>query len=133
MDMGADLPDGLENSHRCWLEAVEQGDLDAYVDLVVEDVVWIAPGPVALEGRMAFRDWLAPFLEQHIYAMSVSDPDIRVAGRWAVEKGMFHSHISPRTGGDAMEHTGRFLTLWRHGADGKWRIDRYIDDTPEFE
>lgn len=48
MGMGADLPDGLENGHRCWLEAVEQADLDGY--LVVEDVVWIRPGQEAISG-----------------------------------------------------------------------------------
>lgn len=131
MGMGGDLPDGLENSHRRWLEAVEQADLDGYVDLVVEDVVWIRPGQEALQGRMAFRRWLEPFFEQYTYAMSVRDLDIRVAGRWAVEKSAFHSRMTPRAGGDAMEHTGRFIALWRHELDGTWRIDRYIDDTPE--
>lgn len=62
--------------------------------------------------------------------MSVSDLEFRVAGRWAVEKGAFHSRMTPRAGG-AMEHTGRFIALWRHELDGAWRIDRYIDDTPE--
>ena len=130
MHMGADLPDGLKNSHRRWLDAVEQADLGGYVDLVVEDVVWIRPGEEGLQGRAAFRHWLEPFFEQYTYAMSVSDLDIRVAGRWAVEKGAFHSHITPRAGGEAIEHTGRFIILWRHELDGTWRIDRYIDDTP---
>lgn len=132
MDMGADLPDGLKSSHRCWLEAVEQADLDGYVDLVVEDVVWIRPGQEALQGRVAFRRWVGPFFEQYTYGMSVRDADIRVAGRWAVEKGTFHSRVTPRAGGDTMEHTGRFIALWKHAVDGKWRIDRYIDDTPEI-
>lgn len=51
MNMGADLPDGLQNSPSCWLEAVEQADLDGYVDLVTDDVVWIPPGQEALQGR----------------------------------------------------------------------------------
>lgn len=131
MGMGANLPEGLEHSHRRWLEVVNQSDLDGYVDLVADDVVWIPPGQEALQGRAAFRRWLDPFLSQFSYAMSVENVDIRVAGEWAVEKATFHSHLTPRAGGEAMHHTGRFIVLWRYDADGKWRIDRYIDDMPE--
>lgn len=124
-----DLPDGLAGSHRAWIDAVSGTDLDAYAEVVCEDLVWWPPGQDPVEGRAAFRDWLAPFFERFAYEFSVEDPVFRVAEGRAVEKAGFRSRMTPRAGGDAMVHAGRFIALWRRDEDGRWRIERYVDDT----
>lgn len=133
MTVPENLPPGLARSHRSWIEAVNRGDLSAYADLVCEDVVWVPPGQAALEGRAAFRDWLAPFFERYAYEFSVGEPEFRAAGNRVVAKGRFRSRMTPRSGGETMEHGGRFLALWRRDDDGAWRIERYVDDTPTKE
>lgn len=122
-------PEGLRDSHQRWLKAVEHADLDGYVDLVVEDVVWIPPSGDAVQGRAAFRSWLEPFFEAYAYAMTIREADVRVAGEWAIENGVFSNRMTPRAGGEAMEHAGRFVALWHHEIDGRWRIDRYLDNS----
>lgn len=124
-----ECPPELAGSHRAWMDAVNDTDLDAYAEMVSEDVVWLPPGQEALEGRDAFRRWLAPFFEQYGYEFTIGDAAIRVAGRWAVEKARFRSVMTPSTGGDHMEHVGRCIVLWREDEDGSWRIDRYVDDS----
>lgn len=123
------LPEGLVESHRAWIRAVNDTDLDGYADLVCEDVMWLPPGGDPVEGRAAFRRWLAPFFEAYDYDFTIDDAAISVTGGYAVEKGRFRSVMTPRSGGGATEHGGRFIALWREDADGRWRIDRYVDDT----
>lgn len=125
------LPGRLVESRQAWIEAVNRTDLDAYADVVCEDVVWIPPGQDAVQGRVAFRDWLAPFFEAYGYAFDVEDSDVNMAGDWAVETGEFRSRMTSRESGETMEHAGRFVLLWRREDDGRWRIERYVDVTPE--
>lgn len=127
------LPDGLIQRQRSWIQAVNQTDLVAYADLVSEDVVWLPPGQTSIEGRKAFETWLAPFLERYSYEFSIDEPSFRMADDWALEKGGFRSLMTSRSGGEAMEHRGRFIVLWRRDDDAQWRIDRYVDDTPAEE
>lgn len=125
------LPDRLAGSRQAWIEAVNRTDLDAYADVVCDDVVWIPPGQQAVQGRAAFRDWLAPFFEAYAYTFDVDDAEVRMAGAWAVETGVFRSRMTSRATGETLEHTGSFLILWRREDDGRWRIERYVDVTPE--
>lgn len=131
--MTTTLPPDLTRSHRAWVEAVNGTDLEAYADVVCRDLVWLPPGQDAIEGRAAFRRWLAPFFEQYDYEFSVTGTAFRVAGTWAVEKGRFRSVMTSVDGGATMEHSGRFLALWRRDDDGVWRIERYVDDSPTAE
>lgn len=125
------LPGGLVESHRAWIRAVGATDVDAYADVVCEDVVWLPPGGDPVEGRAAFRRWLAPFFEAYDYDFTIDDAAISVTGGYAVEKARFRSAMTSRSGGETMEHEGRFIVLWRRDDDGRWRIDRYVDDTGE--
>lgn len=130
MNMSGGLPSGLTQSHRSWIQAVNQTDLDAYAGLVCEDVVWLPPGQAAFQGRTEFRSWLEPFFEQYAYEFTIDEPNFRMAGDWAVEKGSFRSLMTQRSSAKAMEHSGRFIILWRKDDDSVWRIERYVDDTP---
>ena len=124
-----DLPEELERARLSWLRAVNRSDLDAYADLVCPDVVWLPPGEASVEGRASFRAWLEPFFERFEYRFALEVASCRVSGDWAVEKGSFRTEMTPLSGGDRMEHRGRYIVLWRKGDDSVWRIDRYVDDT----
>ena len=124
-----EFPPELARSHRAWTDAVNDTDLDAYAEMVCEDVVWLPPGQEALRGRDAFRRWLKPFFEQYDYEFAIDDSAIRMAGRWAFEKARFRSVMTPSAEGDEMEHVGRFIVLWREDEDGTWRLERYVDDS----
>lgn len=100
------LPDRLVESRQAWIEAVNRTDLDAYADVVCDDVVWIPPGQQAVQGRTAFRDWLAPYFEAYAYAFDVDDAEVRVAGAWAVETGEFRSRMTSRATGETLEDRG---------------------------
>jgi uncharacterized protein (TIGR02246 family) len=120
----------LLDRRRAWSDAVNARDIDAYADIVAEDVVWIPPSGDAIVGRAAFRRWLEPFFGAFEYDYGASNPRYVDAGDWIVERSDFESRITPVAGGSTMSHPGSYLVIWRRDADGLWRIDRYVDDGP---
>ena len=59
----------------------------------------------------------------------MSDPDVRLAGAWAIERARFTAILTPRDGGESTTHHGGYIVTWRRGLDERWAIDRYIDDS----
>ena len=123
------IPESLLQRHQKWIDVVNAGDVDEYANLLVEDAVWIPPGQDPIIGRRAFREWVAPFLEEFSYEFAITDERIRVAGDWAIEKARFTSEMIPYRGGKPMKHMGTFTVLWNRGSDEIWYIERYIDDS----
>jgi uncharacterized protein (TIGR02246 family) len=109
-----------------WIAALESGDVDEYADLVTPDVVWLPPHGDGLIGREAFREWVSPFLAEYAYEFSVDGIRVREAEGWVAEIGGFHSRMTPRAGGPAAAHSGRYFLLWRREGDA-WCIERYVD------
>jgi len=118
----------IEERREDWKAAVNACDIDAYADLVVDDLVWLPPAGRPIEGRERFRAWLMPFFEAYDYDFSVEPIEVRVFDGWCAEAGRFRSVMSPKGGGDPQEHGGNYALIWRQDTDdGEWRIERYVD------
>ncbi|MDX1643561.1 MAG: SgcJ/EcaC family oxidoreductase [Thermoanaerobaculia bacterium] len=119
----------LRRMRRQWVHVVNAGDVDRYTKMLTRDAVWIPPGRPALEGRKAIRAWLEPLFAQYRYKFQLKGSRVQVAGDWAVERGMFDTELERKAGGDPQQHTGTYIVLWRQSESGRWRIERYIDDS----
>ena len=119
--------DKVKERHRHWIEAVNSRNLDAYAELVAEDVVWIPPVGPAIAGRQEFREWLRPFFVAYHYEYAPSNSRFLDAGDWVVESADFETQMTPVGGGPARSHEGAYLVIWRRDSDGAWRIERYVD------
>jgi len=123
----SDARQAIEKHRRAWVAAVNARDIDAYLDVLAPDVVWLPPGQSAVEGHDSFRDWVKPFFESYEYRFSIHDPVVTVAGLFAVERGRFETKMTSTKSGDTMSHAGTYVVLWRHEPDDCWVIERYID------
>lgn len=121
--------DKVKERHRHWSEAVNSRDLEAYAELVADDVVWIPPVGAAIVGRQEFREWLRPFFGSYRYEYASSNSRFLDAGDWVVESADFETQMTPVAGGPAMSHEGAYLVIWRRDSDGAWRIERYVDQS----
>lgn len=120
----------VSQRHEQWRAAVNDRDVEAYAELVADDVVWIPPAGDAIVGRQAFREWLEPFFEAYEYEYSAFNSRFLTAGVWVAERSDFESRMTPVAGGSSMFHTGVYVVIWRRDSDGIYRIDRYVDESP---
>jgi uncharacterized protein (TIGR02246 family) len=120
----------LERCREAWIAAVCAADVEAYAEMVTNDVVWLAPGSDPVIGREAFRNWVTPFMSEFEYDFRLKDARARVCGGWAVEHGTFHSVMTTRdASGKRFEHSGPYMLFWRRDDNEMWRIERYADTT----
>ena len=116
----------LKQRHQAWLEAVNSGDLEGWGAVVTEDIVWIPPGQTVIEGREALAEWLRPFIEAYEYRFATTSQAVRMVGERALERSDYLSRVKPRSGGEELEHGGRYVALWRQ-EEGRWYMERYVD------
>jgi len=124
-----DDANAIKRRRQQWVAAVNAGDVNRYLDLLAEDVVWLPPGQPAVSGRDAFAAWVDPFFQRYHYEFVLKAPKVTVAGDWAVERGAFETTMTSKADGQSDSHEGTYLVLWRRAAGDVWRIERYIDET----
>ena len=116
----------IELRRQQWIDVTTAGDAAGCVELLTEDGVWFPPGMAALRGREPIRDWMAPFFELYEYEFTVLNSQLRLAGDWALDRGMFTSILTSRFDGRQTSHSGEYLISWRRESDGQCYIERYI-------
>ena len=116
----------IDHRRQRWVELTTDGDAAGCVELLTEDAVWFPPGMAALSGRGQIRDWMASFFELYEYDFSILNPQLRLAGDWAFERGIFKSVHTSQYDGRKTGHSGEYLISWRRESDGEWYIERYL-------
>lgn len=123
------IPESLRKQHEKWVKVVNDGNIDAYANLLTKDAIWIPPGQQPIIGREAFRQWLSPFFEKFSYEFSITEEQFIITGNWTYERAKFSSKMTPNSSGKPMTHSGTFAVFWHQNKDKNWYIERYIDDT----
>jgi uncharacterized protein (TIGR02246 family) len=102
-----------------FLRASGEGDVDAVLDLLTDDVVFLTPGnePFGKEtfGEAARQQLGAMEAVSHIQEVEVGDD-------WAWMRSHLTVTMTP-PGGEPIHRTGATLTILRK-TDGRWRIAR---------
>lgn len=111
------VPESLEKQHQKWIDVVNNGNIDAYANIIAKDAVWIPLGQQPIIGRKAFKQWLVPFFGKFSYAFLISEQQFIVSGDWAFERAKFTSKMTPDSGGEPMTHSGTFTVLWYRAKD----------------
>ena len=104
-----------------WLEASKRNDLDAQLNLMADDVVFMVPGQEPF-GKAAFTARSKQMGEMKLEAKS-DILEIKVIGDWAWMRS--HLQISvTQPEGKKMEKSGYILTVLNKKPDGRWVIAR---------
>lgn len=121
--------DSLVRRRAQWVDAVNAESIDGHVGLLGERVLWLRPGQLALHGRKEVLDWLTPFFDQFEYRFSVDQTLLRITDDWAVDRGVFTSHVRPKGAEPWDEHRGVYLMTWHREPDDSWYVHQYVDVT----
>ncbi|CAG2154565.1 YybH family protein [Cupriavidus numazuensis] len=104
-----------------WFTASQRGDTDTVLDLMTDDVVFMAPGQEPF-GKAAFAQASAGMTGVKMQG-SYDIRELQVVGDWAYLRNFIDLTITPPDG-KAMHRSGYTLTLLRRGDDGRWRLSR---------
>ena len=119
-------------AHEAYTAAINANDLDALMDIMTEDVVFLAAHAAPMVGKAAVRPWVKGYFDAYHTHWQKTTQEFVVAGEWAFERYHYKSTDTPRAGGEAFVDTGWGLVIYHHDPDGTWRVarDAFGTDTP---
>jgi len=104
-----------------WMAASRSGDGATVLSLMTEDAIFMVPGREPF-GREVFE---AAAAAPNAMRMEGTNEivEIQVLGEWAFSRNRIELTATP-PGGEPVRRHGYTLTLYRKGADGRWRLAR---------
>ncbi len=107
-----------------WHGATASGDVDAVLELMSEDVVFLVAGQPPMRGRQTFEKGLRGLLQQHRIESRSEIREIEVSGDWAYCWSQLTVKIIPLGGGLPFLRVGNTLSILHKGKNGSWLIVR---------
>jgi len=117
---------------RDWPSAALAADIERYLNFVTEDVLILPPSQPPLRGKAEVSAFLRTAFDNATFEITIHPPEeIVVAGGWAYARYRVQMVVHPRSGGPSAAFDRKYLDIWRHGPDGKWRCHRHMwNDNP---
>jgi uncharacterized protein (TIGR02246 family) len=110
--------------------AENTGSSSEIAGMLAEDAVIMVPNQPVQEGRAAcatfVADVLVGLLKEFDRRIVYTSAEVRVIGDWGLDRGSFTFTVVPRSGGDRLRETGKYLFLYSRASDGSWKIARAI-------
>lgn len=123
-----------------WREAVETGDIPAYVAVLHPEVRLLPPGADPIVGADAYARFLEPVFAAADYRIEVLQPPaVDVLGDLAVAEYEYVIHLDLASDSAGIAEPGaltearthaRYVDVLRRGADGRWLVWRHMWQEP---
>ena len=122
----------IEAVFRDSISKLKAGDLEGYLALFSEDIVWMPPNAKIEEGKDAVRQWGQPYFDQFTITQTASFDEVKISGDWAFVRGPYKDELVPKNEGDTVVDIGKFLYIFERQADKSWKITHAIwnSDSP---
>ena len=103
--------------------AALDGDLESWISLWSEYGRRMAPNAPVSVGVEQIRASVEPGFELFNFVeFDINTEEVQVLGDWAYSHGAYSYSMMPKSGGDAIEDSGKFLTIFEKQDDGSWKI-----------
>lgn len=115
-------PEALMQASRDWSRAAAAGRIDATVDYWADDAIVIMPGLPTLRGKAAIREYVEQSLKTPGFRISWEPLEGHLSTSGDVGYLLERSSVTmPNATGKLETQQFRVVTIWRKGADGRWR------------
>lgn len=105
-----------------WLEASADGDSDAVLSLMSDDVVFVVAGRPPF-GKKEFAAGQSALATHRIEARSEIQ-EVEVSGDLAYARTHLTVTMTPLAGGQPLRRSGATLSIFRRQDDGRWLLTR---------
>jgi uncharacterized protein (TIGR02246 family) len=102
--------------------ALTAGDMERWIALWIDGGIQMAPGAPRRVGVEQIRASMQPQLNLYQWTMTINPEEVRVLGERAYSHGTYEFALTPKEEGEAVEGTGKFLTILEKQVDGSWKI-----------
>jgi ketosteroid isomerase-like protein len=114
---------GLDLHGRLYTESLEAGDLDAWLDTLTDDCLFLPPNAPAVIGKDAVRQWAKEsFFDPFDIGFRFGYEDHEMLGDRAVAWGWYDQTLEPKAGGDGIHLKGKFIDVFKKAPDGSWKL-----------
>jgi ketosteroid isomerase-like protein len=122
VDVEAEKATLLERD-RAFAQAAGRGNLDSLLVFWTDDATVMMAGSPAVEGKAAIRQMVTQSMAIPGFSITWTPEDAKVAssGDMGYTTGTNAVTMSD-SAGKASTMRGRYITVWRKEADGKWRV-----------
>ena len=107
------------------IDAVNSGNVDAYVACFAEDGMLMPPGQPIVIGKQAIKAWIAGLFNEFNATVSCTTQEFRIATDWAFNRHKYVLTAIPKQAGTPLVERGKAINIFKKMADGSWRA--YID------
>lgn len=129
-NLGDDLSDDLAAINRLldlFVQAVNDGDPNAWSDLMTEDFIFSVPDAPRFIGReTAVAAATAAFFDPFVLRLASKFEDVQIFGSQAFAHGIFTMGMLPRAGGKMISAPGKFSNFFRKQSNGSWKFAMVI-------
>ena len=115
---------GERERHR---EALRRADLPTLVSSFRDDAIFMPSNETTLCGHADIRKWYEEYFRYfRIETLVETERSVTLMDEWAFERYAYAIALVPVNGGDRIWDDGRFLSVWRRGADNDWKMAQAI-------
>ena len=123
----ADARAAIAAANAAWVPAMQHQDIAAIVEPYADDGVFVTPTGESVKGRAAIGQLMRDRFAKtgRMVAGTITQDGLVRVGDLIYEWGHAEMRLA-QEGGAETSAAGRYLTVWRHEADGGWRIARNL-------
>lgn len=122
--------DAVKKAHDAYVAAINTNKVDAWLETLGDDVVYLVPNQQALVGKAAVGGWVRRYLQEVTIRWTKPMQDVQVSGDWALGRYVYTASDSiiihdPETeGGGTANDSGWGLVVYHRDSRGVWRVAR---------
>ena len=119
----------IRNLTRDFVAAVRAKNLEAILDMITDDAIFLLPGSPEVRGKQAIAEMYRGFFARFdAVEQTATLEEVKVSGDWAFGWGADEILATPAAGGPTMRTRGKNMIILRRGPDGAWRFARGINN-----
>jgi uncharacterized protein (TIGR02246 family) len=114
-----------------WRSGWLAGDVDFVISLYAEDPVLMPSGQPAIFGKENIRPLYKAVMGEVDLKSQYKVMDVEVSGDLGCFWCSYTLTATPKTGGDSLEVTGKYMCIVKRQDDGSWKISKLMDNSDQ--
>ena len=117
--------DSIEATIKTLVESLNGGDAAGVAAHYTDDAALLPPDAARIDGREGIQGAWQALIDADIRDVVLTTEEVDVFGDVANEVGTIRA-TAPGENGGRVQWVGKYVSVWKRGGDGTWRLHRDI-------